>query len=137
MSDIRRAAGCDLMGFFLRGTHMKIAALITVAALTCGTALAQGYGSSTDRNTSASPNQPAAAANDQPKGEGFIDKTKRVFHRLGDKIRSVGNKSKDPTDKTAQQNDTRTMGADKSDSARQARIDQAYGNSKKSKPMDK
>lgn len=141
MSDSRGAAKCALMGFFLRGTHMKIAALITVAALTCGTALAQGYGNTADRDSSASRNQSAAVANDsQPKGEGIMDKTKRAFHRLGDKIRSVGNKSKDHTDKTAQQNDTRTMGAagaDKSDSARQARIDQAYANSQKSKSMDK
>ena len=120
---------------------MKIAALITVAALTCGTALAQGYGSTADRGSAANRNQSAAVAADtQPQGEGIMDKTKRALHRLGDKIRSAGNTSKDHTDKTAEQNDTRTMGAagaDKSDSARQARIDQAYSQSQKPKPMNK
>jgi hypothetical protein len=122
---------------------MKLAALITVAALTCGTALAQGYGSS----SSASPNHSAAAANDsQPKGEGLVDKTKRAFHALGEKIRGASHNAKNAadkdTDKTAQQsqNDTRAMGAagsSKSDSARQSRMDDAYANSKKSKSMDK
>jgi hypothetical protein len=125
---------------------MKIAALITVAALTCGTALAQGYGSSTDRSTSAGPNQSATTANsDQPKGEGIVDKTKRAFHRLGEKLRGSGQTAKNgekDADKTAQQkqNDTHAMGAPgsaKSDSSRQSRMDEAYANSKKSKSMDK
>lgn len=126
---------------------MKIAALITVAALTCGTALAQGYGSTTDRSTSASPNQSATTANsDQPKGEGIMDKTKRAFHRLGEKLRGSGDTAKNSADKDAdktaqqKQNDTHAMGAAgsaKSDSSRQSRMDEAYANSKKSKPVDK
>jgi hypothetical protein len=126
---------------------MKIAALITVAALTCGSALAQGYGSSTDRNTSASPNHSAAVSNDDhAKGEGLVDKTKRAFHRLGEKLRGAGHTAKNSADKDAdktaeqKQNDTRAMGASgssKADSSRQARMDEAYANSKKSKPMDK
>ena len=122
---------------------MKIAALITVAALTCGTAFAQSYGSTSDKS-SATTNHSAAAAKDQPKGEGFIDKTKRAFHRLGEKLHASGNKAKDDTDKSAQQDpenrSTRAMGASgsaKSDSARQSRMDQAYADSKKSKSMDK
>lgn len=122
---------------------MKIAALITVAALTCGTAFAQSS-SSTSGDTSATRNHSAATANDSaPKGEGIMDKTKRAFHRLGEKLHA-GKKSTDTTDKTAQQDpenkDTRAMGAsgaDKSDSSRQSRMDQAYSNSKKSKPMEK
>src|SRR3954471_13181547 len=109
---------------------MKIAALITVAALTCGTAFAQSSGSS---DTSATRNRSAATANDtQPKGEGIMDKTKRAFHRLGEKLHASGKKSADTTDKTAQQNpesNTRAMGASgsaKSDSSRQARMDEAY-----------
>jgi hypothetical protein len=120
---------------------MKIAALITVAALTCGTAFAQSSGSS---DSSAMRNHSAATASDsQPKGEGFIDKTKRAFHRLGEKLHASGNKSADTTDKTAQQdpeNSTRAMGASgsaKSDSSRQSRMDQAYSDSKKSKSTDK
>ncbi|MDB5881011.1 MAG: hypothetical protein JWP43_889 [Ramlibacter sp.] len=123
---------------------MKIAALITVAALTCGTAFAQSSGSTGDRNSSASGDRAAATANDsQPKGGGIVDKTKQAFHRLGEKLHA-GKKSTDNADKSAQQEpenrSTRAMGAagsDKSDSDRKARMDQAYSNSKNSKSMDK
>ena len=120
---------------------MKIAALITVAALTCGTAFAEGAGSTADRTT-ASGNHATATANDtQSKGEGFMDKTKRAFHRLGEKLHASGKKSADTTDKTAQQNpenNTRAMGASGSSNSRQSRMDEAYANSKKSsKSMDK
>ena len=119
---------------------MKIPALIAIAALTCGTAFAQGYGSSTHRDT-ANPSQSAAAAPDSPSNsadDGIVAKTKRAFHRLGEKMRSGGNKAKDH-DTTASKSDTRSMGAagsDTSDSARQSRMDQAYANSK-SKSQDK
>ena len=120
---------------------MKIPALIAVAALTCGTALAQGYGSST-RPDPANPSQPAAAAPASPANsadEGLMAKTKRAFQRLGEKMRSVGNKAKD-TDTAASKSDTRSMGAAGSDttadSARQSRMDQAYANSK-AKSKDK
>jgi hypothetical protein len=119
---------------------MKIAALITVAALTCGTALAQGYGSSS--GSSSTHNQSAATANDSSsKSDGILDKTKRAFHRLGEKLHASGNKSSANPDKTAQENpETSAMGAgpDKSSSSRKARMDQAYSDSKKSKSsMDK
>jgi hypothetical protein len=120
---------------------MKIAALITVAALTCGTAFAQS--SSTTTDSSATRKHAATASDTQPKGEGFMDKTKRAFHKLGEKLHA-GKKSDDTTDKTAQQSpDTRSMGASasdkgaRSDSSRQSRMDEAYANSKKSKSMDK
>jgi HPt (histidine-containing phosphotransfer) domain-containing protein len=119
---------------------MKIAALITVAALTCGTALAQGYGSSSGSSTTH--NQSAATANDSSsKGDGILDKTKRAFHRLGEKLHASGNKAGNNSDKTAEQNpETAAMGAgpDKSGSSRKSRMDQAYSDSKKSKSsMDK
>jgi len=118
---------------------MKFAALITVAALTCGAAFAQGYGSGTSRDSAANRDPSAAVATDKeskPAGEGIVEKTKRAFQRLGDKIRSAGSKSKD-ADKTAAQSDTRSMGAAGTDSERKARMDEAYANSKKAKPQDK
>jgi hypothetical protein len=116
---------------------MKIAALITVAALTCGTALAQSSGSATERNSSATGNRSAATANDsQSKGGGIVEKTKQAFHRLGEKLHVSGNKSRDNSDPTAQQDpenrNTRAMGASGSDSGRHTRMDQAYSNSRKS-----
>lgn len=73
-----------------------------------------------------------------------MDKTKRAFHRMGDKMRDTGHRitnktnSKDDGDKTrySSKNDTRSMGAsgsDTSDSARRARMDEAYANSKRAK----
>jgi hypothetical protein len=120
---------------------MKIPALIAIAALTCGTAFAQGYGSGSTQRAPATGNQSTAAAPDSPSNsadEGLLAKTKRAFHRLGEKMRSAGSKAKD-TDTTASKSDTRSMGAagsDTSDSARQSRMDQAYANSK-SKSQDK
>lgn len=113
---------------------MKIPALIAVAALTCATAFAQGYGSTTSRDTSANRSSTAVAPDSPSKSadEGLVAKTKRAFQRLGEKIRSAGNKSKD-NDTTASKSDTRSMGAagsDTSDSTRQSRMDQAYTNSK-------
>jgi hypothetical protein len=116
---------------------MKIRALLTVLALTCGAALAQGNTGSTSRDAGASRNQStAAAADSQSKGsgEGLVAKTKRAFHNMGDKIRNAGRKNKDG-DQTAGRsgNDTRSMGAagsDSSDASRRARMDDAYANSK-------
>jgi phage terminase small subunit len=121
---------------------MKIAALVTVAALACGTAFAQSSSSTTSGDTSATHGKSAAMANDsQPKGEGIVDKTKRAFHRLGEKLKAGSSKSTDGTDKTAQQNpETASMGAsgsDKADSSRKSRMDEAYSNSKKSSATDK
>ena len=126
---------------FPKGNAMKIPALITAAALTCGSAFAQ-YGSTAERDAPANSKPSAAApADSQPagSGEGIMAKTKRALQSLGDKIRSVGNKSSD-ADKTAGKDATRSMGAagsDSADSARRARMDEAYANSKKAKPQDK
>jgi hypothetical protein len=119
---------------------MKIPALIAAAVLTCGTVFAQGYGSTPNRDT-ANRSPSTTTATDSPSkstDEGLLAKTKRAFQRMGEKIRSVGNKSKD-NDTTASKSDTRSMGAagsDTSDSSRQSRMDQAYSNSK-SKSKDK
>jgi hypothetical protein len=120
---------------------MKIPVLITVAALACGSALAQSSSTTSDRDTSRS--RAAATATDTPSkasDEGIVAKTKRAFQRMGEKIRSAGNKSKDNADKAAAGSDTRSMGAagsDSADSGRRARMDEAYANSKKSKSQDK
>jgi hypothetical protein len=113
---------------------MKIPALISVVALTCGTAFAAGnYGSMTHNDSTAATHQSTANAQDNQsgtKGEGLGAKTKNAFHRLGQKLRNAGHRLAHP--KSGQQtasNDTRSMGASGSnaqDSARQKRMDQAY-----------
>ena len=120
---------------------MKIPVLITAVALACGSAVAQSsYSNDRDahsnRSAATAPDHSSKAASD----EGIVAKTKRAFQRMGDKIRSAGNKSKDNADKSAASSDTRTMGAagsDSADSARRARMDEAYANSKKTKPQNK
>jgi hypothetical protein len=60
-----------------------------------------------------------------------MDKTKRAFHRMGDKMRSMGHRVANSGKKD---DDTHAMGAgsatddNKPDSARQKRIDDAYAN---------
>ena len=103
---------------------MKIAALVTAAALACGAAYA---------NTSADTQKQsgkATTAQAEPQGEGFAAKTKRAFKRMGEKLRSVGNKD---TQQANRADDTRTMGAgpdNSQDSARRNRMDSAYSNYK-------
>lgn len=109
---------------------MKIPALVTVVALTCGAAVAaQSTGTSAD-----SRKRPAVTAQNQAqaKGEGLGAKTKRAFQRMGDKMRSAGQKvgKATGTDKAAR-DDTRSMGAagaDQQDAARRNRMDEAYSN---------
>ena len=96
---------------------MKIPALLTALALTCGTAFAAGSGEA-DRGHSA-----AATSDTQPRADndGIVDKTKRALRRMGDKIRSA----------TSRDSDTRAMGAsgaESDDSARRRRMDEAYEN---------
>jgi hypothetical protein len=121
---------------YLQENLMKIPALLTAAALVCGSAFAAGqYGSaSADRATQSS--QSTAAASDsasKAKGDGLVAKTKRALHRMGDKMRSAGRKStaNDDINQAAARHDTRSMGAAASntqDSARQRRMDDAYAN---------
>ena len=107
---------------------MKIPTLFAAMAIACGSAFAAG-------NTSDAPptkrDQSAAVSSsdrDAPKAEGFVTKTKRAFERMGDKLRSIGNKNETQQAKN-RSNDTRAMGAagdTTQDSARKQRMDQAY-----------
>jgi hypothetical protein len=121
------------MGFSdLKGSTMKIAALITVAALVGGTAFAN-----TSNTTAPARKAPAAAAADTDgrTHEGVGVKTKRALGKIGDKIRNTGNRlaRATHTDKDGRA-DTRTMGAgpapdsERGDAARRQRMDDAYGN---------
>lgn len=120
---------------------MKISALVTVLALTCGAALAQTSSSSTNRDASTTRSNSAAAASEKSSDEGFVAKTKDALHRMGDatrnamhRITSAGRKSTGEKTENASKSDTRSMGAagsDTQDSGRRARMDEAYSNSKK------
>jgi hypothetical protein len=99
---------------------MKIAVLITAAALACGAAYANTTGDTHKQSS-------AQAAQAEPKGEGIAVKTKRAFHRMGEKLRSIGHKD---TQQAKKGDDTSAMGAgpDPQDSGRRARMDSAYSN---------
>lgn len=110
---------------------MKMATLLTALALACGPVFAAGNTSdpaTTHRDQSAAV---SSGTPDTAKGEGLVTKTKRAFHRMGDKLRSMGhkNETQEAKDKA---NDTRAMGAagtdTAKDTARQQRMDQAYSN---------
>ena len=102
---------------------MKIAVLITAAALACGAAYAN-----TNADTHKSSNS-ASTMQAEPQGEGIAVKTKRAFKRMGDKLRSIGHKDTQQADKG---DDTRAMGAGPAthDNDRRARMDSAYSNYK-------
>jgi hypothetical protein len=107
---------------------MKIPTLLAALALACGSAFAAGNTSdhaTTNRDQSAAV---SSSTHDSAKGEGFVAKTKRAFHRMGDKLRSMGHKNE--TQQAKDRDDTRAMGAGGSDAAkdgaRQRRMDQAY-----------
>jgi hypothetical protein len=103
---------------------MKIAALVTAAALACGATYANA---AADTSKSA---DKAPTAQTEPQGEGFAVKTKRAFKRMGDKLRSIGNK--DNTQQAKKGDDTRAMGAGPApeDAARRERMDSAYSSYK-------
>jgi hypothetical protein len=118
---------------------MKTTALVAILAVSFGTAMAAGNYSSSDKDRSASHTQSTtAAANDSSnaKDESLGEKTKRAFHRMGEKIRSAGHRVAN-AGKKDKDTDTHAMGAGsetiKQDSARQKRMDDAYAdwNSKK------
>lgn len=121
---------------------MKITALLAAAALVGGTA-------SAGQNDNASTTKPAArqsttAPADGATHEGIGVKTKRALGKIGDKMRSAGNKLAHAThtdkqagttrrsDESRAGSDTRTMGAagsdTGSDSGRRQRMDNAYDN---------
>jgi hypothetical protein len=107
---------------------MKMAAILAAAALACGSAMAAD--SRTEHGQRVSNEHPAKAS-----GDGVVDKTKRAFSRMGDKIRHTGERlgQKLGTDKDSR-HDTRAMGASGSEDAqaqdqgRRQRMDDAYAN---------
>ncbi len=108
---------------------MKIAALITVAALATGGAFAAQNTSSYDKATSHS----AATADDSQAKPGIVERTKDAIRRMGEKLghateRMTG-KHSDQAATDSSRGDTRAMGAAGSDdSGRQRRMDNAYNN---------
>ncbi|HSI54719.1 MAG TPA: hypothetical protein VK981_12145 [Ramlibacter sp.] len=121
---------------------MKIPALVAALALAGGAAFAQ-----TAATADADNRNQAAMPADAPKGDGIMDKTKRAFHNMGDKMRATGKKIAKKVDQAdhrdnktehAARSDTRTMGApgaETPESARRTRMDEAYANSKKARPQ--
>ena len=136
----------------MKGTDMKIAALLTVATLTCGAAMAQtGSGSAASQDPMA-PRPAETTGVPHAKPGGVVDKTKNALHRAGDKMRHAGQRvgthvpkagtahdsrdhamrdqgMRDQRDRDhAMNSDTRSMGAAGTSSDRQARMDDAYAN---------
>ena len=120
---------------------MKIAALLTVATLTCGAAMAQTASGSAATQDPMAPRSAQATGVPHAKPGGVVDKTKSALHRAGDKMRHAGERvgrhvpksgphhdSKDHAMNSDTRSDTRSMGAAGTDSARQARMDDAYAN---------
>jgi len=113
---------------------MKIPALLTVLALACGGAVAGGN-ASTSADHKAGKSHASAAAGDhqaKPAGGGIVDKTKRGFQRMGEKMGKL-TRTGNPNDREhdqAMRSETRSMGAgsDMQDSSRRQRMDEAYGN---------
>jgi hypothetical protein len=102
---------------------MKIPTLLTAVALTCGVAFTAQANTGADQQKQSTA---ASSTHAQAKGEGLGTKTKRAFHRVGDKLRSIGNKDKT---QSARNDDTQTMGAGPAqDSGRRQRMDDAYAN---------
>jgi hypothetical protein len=100
----------------------KIPALLAALAVACGSV----YANTGTHDKSAMNDKSTTAAAPEHK-EGLGTKTKRAFHRMGDKLRSMTHRDT----QTARSDDTRTMGAAGSgtqDSARQKRMDDAYNN---------
>ncbi len=106
---------------------MKMAAFLAAAALACGSAMAAD--SATEHGQRASSEHSAKAS-----GNGVVDKTKRAFSRMGDKIRHTGDRlaHKLGTDQDSRY-DTRAMGASgeqpqdqAQDQGRRQRMDDAY-----------
>lgn len=123
---------------------MKIAALLTVATLACGAAMAQtGSGSAAAQDPMA-PRAAETTGVPHAKPGGVVDKTKNAMHRMGDKVRHAGERvgkhvpkagpARNSSDHAMSNDtrgdvpsDTRSMGAS-TDSGRQARMDDAYAN---------
>lgn len=119
---------------------MKMATFLAVAALACGSAMAAD--SKTEHGQRVSNEHPAKAS-----GDGVVDKTKRAFGRMGDKMRSTGDRlgRKLGTDKHSPRDETRAMGAAGSgqaqaqdhDQARRQRMDDAYASWRDKHPQER
>lgn len=118
--------------FFLKGNRMKIPALLTVAVLACSAAFAAQNSTDSDRTAG----NPSAAAASGKQSDGKASKagtrTKQALQRAGQKVRETGsriaNAGRKATRRDDQAADTRNMGAAGSESARRARMDEAYDN---------
>ena len=103
---------------------MKVPVLLTALALACGSGFANTATKDADH--------PKSEAKTVQSGDSLGAKTKRGLHKMGDKMRAAGHKlaRATHTDK-ASRDDTRAMGAPSEDSARRARMDDAYANYQK------
>ena len=116
---------------------MKMAAFLAAAALACGSAMAAD--SKTEHGQRVSNEHPAKAS----AGNGAVDKTKRAFGRMGDKIRNTGDRlgKKLGTDKDSPRHETRAMGASGSgeaqDQGRRQRMDDAYASWRDKQPQER
>lgn len=111
---------------------MKIPALLAALAIASGSALAAGNsGDATHRGVTADSQHSAATDTSPHRGASFVEKTKRAFRRMGDKLANATHTDKNREESTARGSDTRAMGAagsDTHDSGRQRRMDDAYSN---------
>lgn len=99
---------------------MKISAFLAVAALTCSAAFAAQNSADRDRTA----DKPSATAG---------AKAKHAVKRAGQKVRETGRRVADAGRKATRRDDqadasSQSMGAAGSDSARRARMDEAYEN---------
>ena len=128
------------MGDFIhKGNDMKIPALVTILALACGGAVAGGNTSASADHKAGKAHASAAAGDHQakPSGDGVVDKTKRGFQRMGEKLGRI-TRTGNPNERAQDQamgsdtrSDTRSMGAagsDSQDNSRRQRMDDAYAN---------
>lgn len=111
----------------------------TLIALTCSLAFV-GTSALAQQDTRSSPSEQGTS---QSSGGSLTDKAKGAMHRIGEATRNMFHKAGDKTEQAKSDRDTKTMGASRgsdtsgtadSDSGRQKRMDEAYGDyqSKKS-----
>lgn len=121
---------------------MKMAAFLAAAALACGSAMAAD--SKSEHGQRVTNEHPAKASS----GNGVVDKTKRAFSRMGDRMRSTGDRlgQKMGTDKHSPRHETRAMGgtgrheqvhsqAHAQDQGRRERMDDAYASWRGKQPQ--
>ena len=111
---------------------MKIPALLAALAIASGSAMAAGnYADSGKHAAPADTQHSAAADTTQHSSPSFVEKTKRAFRRMGDKMARITHTDKNRSESASRDNDTRAMGAagsDTHDSGRRGRMDEAYSN---------